>query len=117
VRSEGYTPNDTSQYHASQTLRVLTAARTGSAGGDQRAFFFVDDRYIGTDSSTPSAALKIVSQGETTVTLGYGMYRPHDSLCCPSGGEAKVRFQLDNGRLQALDPIPPAHASSGLARL
>jgi hypothetical protein len=118
VKSQGYTPDDASQYRPSQTLRVLTGTRAGPAGGhDQRAFFFVDDRYIGTDASQPSAALKIVSQGETTVTLGYGMYGPHDSLCCPSGGEQTVRFQLDNGRLQALDPLPPAHSGSGLSRL
>jgi LppP/LprE lipoprotein len=118
VKSEGYTPTDASQYRPSQTLRVLTATRASADGRyEQRAFFFVDDRYIGTDASQPSAALKIVSQGEATVTLGYGMYRSGDHLCCPSGGEATVRFQLDNGRLQALDPIPPAHSSSGLARL
>ncbi len=118
VERQGYTPNDTSQYHPSQTLRVLTGTGAGSSGRyDQRAFFFVDGRYIGTDASQPSAALKIVSEGETTVTLGYGMYRPHDSPCCPSGGEQTVRFQLDNGRLQALDPLPPARSSSGLSRL
>lgn len=117
VKGQGYTPNDTGEYHPSQTLRVLTATKTGSADGyDQRAFFFVDGHYIGTDSSQPSASLKIVSQSDTEVTLAYAMYRPNDSLCCPSGGQATVRFQLNNGRLQALDQIPPASSASGLER-
>lgn len=117
VRSQGYTPNDTAEYDPQQTLRVLTATRTGAGGGyQQRAFFFVDGRYIGTDSSQPSGSVKIASQSETSVTLSYGLYASGDSLCCPSS-QATVRFELDNGRLQALDPIPPAHSSSGLSRL
>lgn len=118
VRRQGYTPNDTAQYRPQQTLRVLTATRTGTGGEhEQRAFFFVDERYIGTDASQPSGSLKVLAQGETTVTLGYRMYRPGDARCCPSGGERAVHFQLDNGHLQALDAIPPAHSDSGLARL
>src|SRR5215471_12583082 len=33
VKAHGYTPEDTAEYHADQTLRVLVAARTGSADG------------------------------------------------------------------------------------
>lgn len=117
VKSQGYTPNDTSEYRPQQTLGVLTATRTGAGGSyQQRAFFFVDGRYIGTDSSEPSGSVKVVSQGETSVTLSYGLYSSGDSLCCPSS-QSSVRFQLDDGHLQALDPIPPAHSSSGLSRL
>jgi hypothetical protein len=109
VRSHGYTPTDSSQYHASQTLRVLVATRTGSGDGyGQRAFFFVDGRYIGTDTSEPSAKLRVVSQSDTQVTLAYPLYRAGDALCCPSHGQATVSFQLDNGKLAPLQPIPPA---------
>lgn len=117
VERQGYTPDDVSEYHSGQTLRVLTATRTDPSGGhDQRAFFFVDERFIGTDASQPSASLKVLSQGETKLTLGYGLYRSGDSPCCPSS-EASVRFQLNDGRLQALDPIPPVHSTDGPARL
>src|SRR5207248_2128382 len=58
VRATGFTPNDTSQYHSNQTLRVLIGTRTGSGDGyGQQAFFFVDGRYIGTDAKDPSATL------------------------------------------------------------
>jgi hypothetical protein len=117
VERQGYRPDDVSEYHPGHTLRVLTATRTDPSGGhEQRAFFFVDERFIGTDASEPSASLKVLSQGETRLTLGYGLYRSGDSLCCPSG-EASVRFQLNDGRLQALDPIPPVHSTGGPARL
>ena len=118
VRATGFTPNDTSEYHASQTLRVLLGTRTGSGDGyGQLAFFFVGDRYIGTDAKEPSATLRVLSQGDTEVTLAYPLYRKGDPLSSPSGGQATVRFQLNNGKLTPLGHIPPASSSSGLSRL
>ena len=117
VRARGYTPNDTAEYHSGQTLRVLVGTRTGSADGyGQQAFFFVNGRYIGTDTRDPSAKLRVVSQGDTEVTLAYPLYRARDPLCCPSGGQARVTFQLNNGKLAPLDPIPPVSSSTGLSR-
>jgi LppP/LprE lipoprotein len=117
VRTHGFTPNNTAEYHPSQTLRVLLGTRTGSGDGyGQRAFFFVGGRYIGTDASEPSATLKVLAQSDTEVTLAYPLYRHNDPLCCASGGQTAVRFQLDNGKLTPLDPIPPASSTSSLSR-
>jgi LppP/LprE lipoprotein len=117
LRAHGYTANDTSQYHPNQTLGVLVGTRTGSGDGyGQQAFFFVGGRYIGTDSTQPSATLRVVSQSDTQVTLAYPLYRSHDALCCPSGGEARVTFELNNGKLTPLQPIPPSSSQTGLSR-
>jgi hypothetical protein len=117
VKTHGYTPDDVSQYHPNQTLRVLLGTRTGSADGyDQRAFFFLDGKYLGTDSSQPSASIKVVAQSDTEVVLAYALYHPHDPLCCGTGGEATVHFQLNNGQLVPLQPIPPTSSTSGLSR-
>lgn len=113
----GFSASDTSTYQADHTLRVLIGRRTGSSAGyAQQAFFFEGEHYLGTDASDSSAAVKVVSEGDTEVTLAYALYRPHDSLCCPSGGQATVRFQLNDGRLQALDPIPPASSATAASR-
>jgi hypothetical protein len=117
VRERGFTPNDTSDYHSDQALRVLVGTRTGSGDGyGQQAFFFVNGRYIGTDAKEPSATLKVLSQGDTEVTLGYPLYRKGDPLSSPSGGEAHVTFQLNNGKLVPLGKIPPASSSASLSR-
>jgi cytoskeletal protein RodZ len=109
VRERGYTPNDTSDYHSDQALRVLVGTRTGSSDGyGQQAFFFVNGHYIGTDTKEPSATLKVVSQSDTEVTLGYPLYRHDDPPSSPSGGEAHVTFQLNNGKLVPLGNIPSA---------
>ncbi len=117
VTAHGYNPTDITDYHPSQTLRVLIGTRTGSADGyAQRAFFFLDNHYLGTDASEPSASLHVVSQSDTEVTLAYALYRAHDALCCPSGGQATVHFQLNDGQLVALEQIPPVSSATGLAR-
>jgi hypothetical protein len=117
VRARGYTPNNTAEYHSGQTLRVLVGTRTGSGDGyGQQVFFFLGGRYIGTDAKEPSATVKVVSQGDTEVTLAYPLYRRNDPLCCPGGGQATVRFQLNNGRLTPLGTIPPAGSGSALSR-
>jgi hypothetical protein len=117
VRAHGYTASDPSDYRPNQTLRVLVGTGSHSNDGyDKQAFFFVDGRYLGTDSSRPSAQLSVVSQSDTAVTLAYRLYRPKDPLCCPGGGEAHVRFQLNNGRLVPLDPIPPVNSPTGTSR-
>lgn len=117
VKAHGYTAGDASDYHPDQTLRVLVGTRTGSGDGyGQQAFFFVGGRYIGTDTRDPSASVKVVAQSDTEVTLAYPLYRPHDPLCCARGGQATVRFQLNNGHLVPLGTIPPVNSQTGLSR-
>jgi hypothetical protein len=117
LRARGFTAGSAADYHPGQTLRVLLGTRAGSGDGHgQQAFFFVNGRYIGTDSSVPSATVRVLGQSDTEVTLAYPLYRTGDPLCCPSAGQATVRFQLDNGRLIPLDPIPSASPQSGLSR-
>jgi len=110
VRSLGYTPQSPSGYHSGQTLRVLVGTRA-STGRGQLAFFFDDNHYLGTDVRVPSTSISIASQGETEVTVAYALFRQGSPA-----GQSTVRFQLNNGRLQALDPIPPALSSTAPAR-
>jgi LppP/LprE lipoprotein len=102
VQAKGFTVASPSDYHPDQTLRVLVGTRTGSAvGNGQQAFFFVDGRYIGTDAKQPSAQVNVVSQGDTEVALAYAL---------AGGGQTTVRFQLNNGKLVPLGPLPSASA-------
>jgi hypothetical protein len=105
VHAAGYTPLNDSEYHQSQTLRVLLGSRQGAGGTAEHAFFFIGSRYIGTDTSEPSAQVRVVSQGDTEVTLAYSLYRSG-----AAAGEADVKFQLNNGFLIAATPIPAVSA-------
>jgi hypothetical protein len=117
LQAKGYTASETSQYHPNQALRVLVGTKSASSDGyGQQAFFFVNGRYIGTDTKEPSATVKVLSQNDTEVTLAYPLYRPGDPLASPSGGQATVHFQLNDGKLTPLGTIPPASSSTGLSR-
>ena len=107
VQREGYDVVDRSGYDPNATLRVLIGVRHGSADGyAKKAFFFVGPEFIGTDTKDPSAGISVESQTDTTVTLGYAIYRRNDGLCCPSGGTRSVRYSWDGARLSPQDPIP-----------
>jgi hypothetical protein len=111
VQAAGYTPLSTGTYDSANTLRVLIAARTGSADDHtQQAFFFEQGNYLGTDTASPSAAISVVSQSDTEITLGYAIYRAGDPLCCSTGGTQNVTFTLNNGVLSPQGPIPPVSA-------
>jgi LppP/LprE lipoprotein len=118
VRSKGYTPypNTASHWAGPATLNVILGTATGSADGyNNWAFFFVNGRYIGTDTKSPSAGIRVAWTSATTIALTYPLYQPSDPLCCASAGTATVRYHWNGAQLVALDPIPPA-AGSGPSR-
>jgi hypothetical protein len=109
LRGLGYTPTTTTTFQPDQTLHVLVGTRTGTAR-PQQAFFFDGAKYLGTDAASSSGMIAVTGHSDTDVTLRYGIYRAGDADCCPSGAEVSVRFELDGGRLMALDQIPSAAA-------
>jgi LppP/LprE lipoprotein len=98
------------------TLRVLLGVRTPSDSYDQRAFFFLSERYLGTDTRLPSARISLVAHTDRTVTIEYVLYRRRDPLSDPTGGSATVRYHWNGRRLVPEDPIPPAAWNARLSR-
>ncbi len=98
VRRQGFTTLRLADYHYKATLRVLIGRPVGDAAGGSYAFFFLKDRFLGKDSTTPSNKLTVAKAGKSSVTLAYET----------SAGRTKVRFKLAGEVLQPLDPIPPA---------
>lgn len=98
------------------TLRVLLGVRTNSESFDQRAFFFLSNRYLGTDTKLPSARISLVKETDKTVTIAYALYRRRDPLSDPTGGTATVRYHWNGGRLVPKDPISPAAWNARLSR-
>jgi len=96
LRRQGFTALRLSDYDYKATLRVLVGRPVGDAAGGSYAFFFLKDRYLGKDSTTPSNKLSVAKTGKSQVTLRYET----------SAGRTKVRFKLDGETLQPLDEIP-----------
>jgi hypothetical protein len=119
VLSHGYTPypNTRKHWHSAAPLNVIVGTSTGSADGyNTWAFFFVNGRFIGTDTKNSSAGIRVAWANGTTIALTYVLYKPSDPMCCPSAGTATVRFHWTGSRLVALDPIPP-DSGSGPSRI
>jgi hypothetical protein len=102
----GYVPVSTSTYHPADTLRVLIGRRSDGAAGEL-AFFFDQTTYLGTDSSTPSAKISVVSALDAEVVLAYAIFSPGAST--PSGLRY-VHFALDMGQLGHADALPSVSA-------
>lgn len=105
LTDKGFTPLRLRDYDPRRRLRVLLGKQVS---GTIVAFFFVDDRYIGNDTSEPSAKVRVKRKSETQVTLAYSTYAPGDEPCCPTGGPIDVRFRWNGSALVPQDPIPPA---------
>ena len=116
VAQEGYAVQDTSTYDAGGSLHVLIGTRAN--GQDNRAFFFWQQTYLGNDAAYPSAQVMAVLQdpASNTITLRYGLYKPSDKDCCPTGGSADVRFRWNGTKLLALDYIPEPSSTAPLSR-
>jgi LppP/LprE lipoprotein len=112
MRSQGFEPVAVSTYKPRESLRVLIGRPKVSSTGmrGRRAFFFVREQYLGTDSASPSLRVKVAGQKGSQITLAYTRFAAGDKPCCPSDGTVKVRFKLDGSRLTPMDPIPPAAA-------
>lgn len=107
VESEGYQVFNPDSYDPSYPLRVLIGIKKDSATGyAQRAFFFYGDEYLGNDTSADSATIEYEGQDDNTISLSYKLYRSDDPNCCPTAGEATVRYDWNGSELTPLDEIP-----------
>jgi hypothetical protein len=77
-------------------------------GTDRHIWFFLNGRYIGSDTRSRFASRGIfgVWRDETVIAFMYVLYRATDPNCCPTGGGKIVRFRLHDDHVVRLDPLP-----------
>jgi hypothetical protein len=108
LRGQGFEPVSLADYKTGQSLRVLLGKPKASTGvRGRRAFFFVRRDYLGTDAASPSLRVRVLSQRDGVITLGYKLFLSGDKPSKPTGELAKVRFTISDGRLVPQDQIPP----------
>lgn len=107
VRRQGYAPVKLADYRVDHTLRVLIGRPAGTTAPGLRAFFFAGDEYVGQDALSGSLELRAGRLRDRQATLVYELYEAGDRECCPSGGEARVRFRWTGAALEPRDAIPP----------
>ena len=110
MRNQGFEPVSLKTWKPELTLRVLIGRPAGGEQGGKRAFFFVGEQLVGTDSPNPTQRLKVYRNTMTQVILRYTLYESGNKPCCPKGGTADVRFKWDGASLVTRDPVPPPSA-------
>lgn len=105
----GYATLTERDFRPDQRLKVLIGVRRGvSDAGAQLAFFFVGDRFIGTDSTATSGRIAVTAQQDDAITLTYSLYRTGDTIDGPTGGSADVTFRWNGSALEPQSTIPTA---------
>ena len=112
IRDKGWTPTVTFGYSPKRTLGVIIGSKSTYV---MQAFFFVNGKYIGTDTVDPSAAISLNDQDDTSATLTYSVYNPGTPLNKPEA-LIPVRFVLDNGKLVPADTIPDSDPKVPVSR-
>jgi hypothetical protein len=82
---------------------VVTA---GDASDSPQQVLFFDRRTpIGTPTPDPRPYITVTPQGDDTAVVQYQWRQAQEPACCPTG-IGSTRFQIEDGKLKALDPIP-----------
>jgi len=113
--ARGYAVLTESDFHPDQQLKVLIGIRRAPPRAEL-AFFFLGDRFIGTDTKDPSGAIEVTSQATDRITLGYGLYAPGDALCCARAGTRHVTYAWTGTQLVPQDPIPSSDPAAAQSR-
>ena len=99
---------DTSMWMHGVRFNALYGNCRAEDGTDQHIWFFINGRFVGTDTRNPSKGIFGLWRDDTTMAFMYVLYRARDPNCCPTGGGKIVRFRWTGKRVRALDAIPRA---------
>jgi hypothetical protein len=83
---------------------VKVGSSDATQDGPGQVLFFGHNALIGTPTPDPRPYVNVVTSGNT-VSVQYQWKQGNDQPCCPTG-IGTVRFQLADGKLTALDPVP-----------
>jgi len=104
-------------YRPGQPFKVVVGIREMAADvPGQKAFFFVGDRFVGTDTPDVSGEVAIVRQRDDEITLRYVLYRPADGMSLPLGGHAQVTYRWNGTRVVPEGRIPSSVWGAALSR-
>jgi LppP/LprE lipoprotein len=97
---------ETSRGHTADCQLHWVVVTVGDASDSPRQVLFFDHNSpIGTPTPDPRPYANVTAQGNDTAVVQYQWRQGQDPACCPTG-IGTVRFKVQDGKLNALGPIP-----------
>ena len=97
---------ETSRGHTPDCQLHWVVVGVGDASDSPRQVLFFDHNSpIGTPTPDPRPYVNVTAEGNDTAVVQYQWRQGQDPACCPTG-IGTVRFKAQDGKLEALGPIP-----------
>lgn len=118
IKGKGYTvnsaaPNASVRTNSGDTLTAWIGVAMQGDGHNQFVFFFLNGKYLGTDTAKPS--LEITSAkpaGTGSIAVTYPVYMKNDSFANPTGVPDTITYHWDGSKLIPNKPYPEQFAAS-----
>jgi hypothetical protein len=97
---------ETARGHTADCQLHWVVVTVGDASDSPRQVLFFDHGTpLGTPTPDPRPYVNVTASGNDTAVVQYQWRQGQDQACCPTG-IGTARFQIADGKLKALDPIP-----------
>lgn len=116
IESKGYavsgtTPSATVQTSSGATLSAWMGV-SGSDGHNQFVFFFLNGKYLGTDTAQPSLEITSAKAAGTGISVSYPVYKQGDSFANPTGTPVTITYTWNGSKLVPNKPYPKQFQAS-----
>ncbi|QSO52667.1 LppP/LprE family lipoprotein [Alicyclobacillus curvatus] len=112
VKQHGYsvsgtTPSAIVRTASGDTLVAWIATATQSQDGhNQLVFFFLNGKYLGTDTAKPSLMISNAKAVDSGISVTYPVYRKGDSFADPTGTPVTIVYTWNGSKLVPNQPYP-----------
>lgn len=103
INNKGYsvsatTPNATVKTASGETLSAWIGV-SGRSAHNQFVFFFLNGKYLGTDTANPSVEITSVKAGGNGIAATYPVYKKNDSFADPTGAPMTITYRWNGSKL------------------
>ena len=102
----GSAPNASVQTASGETLSAWIGVRMSSDGYNQFVFFFLNGKYLGTDTANPSLNITSAKAVGNSIAVTYAVYKKSDSYADPTGTPVTITYTWNGSKLVPNKPYP-----------
>lgn len=116
IKGKGYSvtgaaPNASVQTSSGETLSAWIGVEMQGDGYNQFVFFFLNGKYLGTDTAKPSAQITSAKPAGTgSIAVTYPVYKKGDAFVKPTGTPVTITYHWDGAKLTPNKPYPKQFA-------